>query len=103
MFKSPNFGQVAANPKTLTQLLQVTFDQLEEEMRKADPVGHVILWPGLEVPSGWLTCDHSSYNMTRYPELYATIGTTFGSTATTFQVPPAGSPPANMIYIIRAE
>lgn len=35
----------------------------------------------------WLLCDGSSYDKTEYIDLFLTLGTTFGSTATTFNVP----------------
>ena len=37
-------------------------------------------------PKGWLLCDGSGYATATYPALYATIGTTYGSTSG-FQVP----------------
>jgi hypothetical protein len=102
-FKSPSLGEAVADPKLLTQLLQMTLDSLENELRKADPVGAVRLWAGqYGLPEGWLECNGSSYNRTRYPELFNTIGTIFGSTATTFQVPNLVAP-ANTLYMIRAE
>ena len=49
-----------------------------------------IPWAGSEgsVPSGWLLCDGTVYNIATYPNLYAAIGATFGGDdITTFAVP----------------
>ena len=38
-------------------------------------------------PQGWLPCNGSSYPMMTYAALYSIIGTQFGSSGSTFQVP----------------
>lgn len=51
-------------------------------------VGEIIIWPtNSNYPKGFLLCDGSSYSTTEYSELYAIIGTTYGSGTGTFQVP----------------
>src|SRR5688572_9140774 len=43
---------------------------------------------GGSVPSGWLVCDGASVSRSAYPQLFAAIGTTWGSaSAATFNVP----------------
>ena len=51
--------------------------------------GCVIPFAGLDsaVPSGWLKCDGTAYNITQYPALYSVIQQTYGGTGSTFQVP----------------
>ncbi len=53
------------------------------------PTGSITAYAGKFTPSGWLLCDGSSVSRTDYPELYATIGTTYGSGdgRTTFNLP----------------
>ena len=52
------------------------------------PVGTIRLWPSTVVPAGWLRCDGMTYGISSYQELYAVIGTTFGTpTAGAFNVP----------------
>ncbi len=53
------------------------------------PVGSVTAYAGRFVPSGWLLCDGSSVSRADYAELYAAIGTTYGSGdgRTTFNLP----------------
>lgn len=48
-----------------------------------DIVGMITMFAGTtaDVPPGWLLCDGSEYLQTAYPELYALIGTTFGTAA----------------------
>lgn len=45
----------------------------------AIPAGTVIAYGGSSAPAGWLVCDGSSYNTGTYPDLFAAIGSTFGS------------------------
>ena len=51
-------------------------------------VGEIIIWPtNSNYPKGFLLCDGTSYSTTEYSELYAIIGTTYGSGSGTFKVP----------------
>ena len=45
------------------------------------PVGAVIPFAGPydKIPDGWLLCDGTVYGITAYPELFAVIGSTWGS------------------------
>lgn len=40
--------------------------------------GEVRLYTGPNAPSGWLRCDGQSMSISAYPQLFATLGTTFG-------------------------
>lgn len=54
------------------------------------PTGSVIPHAGLlslGAPAGWLFCDGAPQFQSDKPELFAAIGTTYGATATTFNVP----------------
>ncbi len=55
------------------------------------PVGSVIAFAGSAAPEGWLLCDGRSVGMLRttYANLFAVIGTTYGSgdSSTTFNLP----------------
>lgn len=53
------------------------------------PVGVVQAFAGNTVPDGWLLCDGSAVSRTTYANLYACIGTTYGSGdgSTTFNLP----------------
>ena len=43
-------------------------------------VGEVIMWPhATNIPSGFLQCDGSTYNISTYSELYSVIGNLYGS------------------------
>ena len=56
------------------------------------PVGAVILWvAGGTPPAGWLEADGSAISRTTYAELFALIGTTYGTGdgSTTFNLPDA--------------
>ena len=53
------------------------------------PVGTIQAYGGSTFPSGWLLCDGTELNRADYPELFAVIGTSFGtpSANTKFNIP----------------
>jgi microcystin-dependent protein len=48
------------------------------------PTGGLLMWTGAvnAVPTGWLLCDGSEVSQTTYADLYAVIGSTFGTPVT---------------------
>ena len=70
------------------------------------PVGSMVQWPVTSsYPTGWLRCDGSNISRTSFADLFALIGTTYGTgdNSTTFTLPNisaagTGSP----VYIIKA-
>lgn len=42
------------------------------------PVGSIIPYANAETPQGWMKCDGRELLISEYPDLYATIGTTYG-------------------------
>ena len=53
------------------------------------PPGMVGLFMTGTVPAGWLKCNGASLSRTTYAALFGAIGTTFGGSGTTFNVPDA--------------
>jgi microcystin-dependent protein len=53
------------------------------------PTGAVTAFGGTSAPTGWLICDGSAVSRTTYSDLFAAIGTNFGSGdgSTTFNIP----------------
>lgn len=52
------------------------------------PVGGIIAWPSRNaVPTGWTECNGQFLSTTTYAELYAVLGTVYGSGTGTFKVP----------------
>jgi microcystin-dependent protein len=49
--------------------------------------GTIVDWAGSTAPSGYVLCNGTLYSTTTYPDLYAAIGTTYGSGSGTFKVP----------------
>lgn len=50
--------------------------------------GEIKMWPTSSIPTGWLLCDGTVYNISTYPTLGALLGSTFGGNGTTtFGVP----------------
>lgn len=53
------------------------------------------------VPQGWLECNGASVPKAQYPELFAVIGTTFGSTTDNFTLPTIAAIGANIKYVVK--
>jgi len=51
------------------------------------PIGVSVYYPSVSVPNGFLVEDGRALSKTEYPDLYAAIGDSFGSTSTTFNIP----------------
>ena len=41
--------------------------------------GTILTFAGIVVPNGWLACDGTAYNQADYPDLYATLGSTYNT------------------------
>ena len=65
----------------------VVFGRVQDKTGYVSPVGSVIAFAGSTAPGGWLLCDGSGYSSANYPDLYAVIGTSYGSTSGNFLVP----------------
>lgn len=53
-------------------------------------------------PKGWLSCDGSYYERQQYPQLFAIIGTKYGTTtATNFRVPTIADLGTNVKYVVK--
>lgn len=50
-------------------------------------VGEIRLFAFATIPSGWLPCDGRSLGTAQYSALYALIGTTYGGSGSTFNLP----------------
>lgn len=68
------------------------------------PIGGIIIYTGASVPKGWLLCDGTSYSQTTYSALHAVIGTTFGGSGGSFNVPTIADVGGNsrIRYMIKA-
>ena len=53
------------------------------------PIGTILPYGGASAPSGWFICDGTAISRTTYSELFAVIGTSFGTGdgSTTFNLP----------------
>lgn len=76
-----------------------------------NPIGSVIAFAGSNAPVGYLMCDGSAVSREIYADLFAVIGTTYGSGdgSTTFNLPQGNNQPHNNLqpflalnYIIKA-
>ncbi|WP_437613788.1 tail fiber protein [Sorangium sp. So ce834] len=51
------------------------------------PVGTIVAYGGSAAPEGWMVCDGRSVSSTEYAELFAAIGTKYGGSGSSFNVP----------------
>ena len=51
------------------------------------PTGAMMDFAGTSAPAGWLLCDGTSYPTASYPDLFSTIGYTWGGAGANFNVP----------------
>jgi microcystin-dependent protein len=85
-------GSLLANQTiTATQIANNTIDlaQLAADLQQAlTPTGAILSYGGTSAPSGFLLCDGTSYLQAAYVNLFAVIGTAFGTAdGTHFNVP----------------
>lgn len=57
------------------------------QMIDAIPVGTVISYTNEILPSGWLKCNGSELLQSDYPDLFAVVGTKYGGSSITFNLP----------------
>ena len=69
------------------------------------PIGAIQLWPTGTAPSDWMLCDGQAISRTAYADLFALIGTTYGTGdgTTTFNLPTMSDPVSGVSYMIKAE
>ena len=65
------------------------YNNLREDVSRAGPVGSLVMWLTDTAPDGWLLCYGQAVSRATYAELFAVLGTTFGSGdgSTTFNLP----------------
>jgi len=74
-------SQLPPNTSGVINVVDKTGERLSQS-------GMMSAYGGSTAPAGWLLCDGSSYSRTLYPQLFAIIGTTYGSVdGTHFNVP----------------
>lgn len=69
---------------------------------KGLPVGSIVPWSGdlAEIPVGWVACNGSTVQVTRYPLLYDVIGNVYGGVAnSTFRIPSLNNNPKAIMDI----
>jgi microcystin-dependent protein len=69
------------------QLPAVDGSQLTNLPSSSMPAGVIVPFAGSTAPTGWLLCYGQQVSTTTYANLYAAIGTTYGSGSGTFGVP----------------
>jgi microcystin-dependent protein len=63
-------------------------------------VGTILLFPGNFVPVGFLACNGQALSIAQNQLLFSVIGTTFGGTVATFNLPKMKPPSAKTTYAI---
>lgn len=73
-----------------------TVNLLNQQTQSPIKAGIIMPFAGATVPTGWLECDGSTYSQTLYPQLYATLGSTWATctnplTGSAYSAPTAGN------------
>jgi len=69
-------------------LLTAQINAVASSIDSAVPTGVIMMWVGTGVPTGYALCNATALSRTTYAELFAIIGTTYGTTtATNFLTP----------------
>jgi hypothetical protein len=51
------------------------------------PVGTIVLWPGVDVPAGWMACDGGILSVAQNRACFAVLGFRFGGNDQSFALP----------------
>lgn len=72
--------------------VQATKGRIQDKTGFVMPVGSLTAFAGATAPTGWLVCDGSAVSRTTYADLFAVIGTTYGTGdgSNTFNLPNLG-------------
>lgn len=75
---------------------QSSVNLLNQQTQSPIKAGIIMPFAGATVPTGWLECDGSTYAQTLYPQLYATLGSTWATctnplTGSAYSAPTAGN------------
>lgn len=73
--------------------------------QNAVSIGSIQLWPTGTAPAGWALCDGQAISRTTFADLFALIGTTYGTGdgTTTFNLPTIADPATGVSFMIKNE
>lgn len=83
----------ATNPglthRNVAEAIEAIQSALGINLKNINPIGGVQAFAGSTAPANWVLCDGAAISRTTYADLFAVIGTTYGSGngSTTFNVP----------------
>lgn len=89
VFDGANFV-IIGNPVVLSGIISGAQYKIHANGSVGDEaVGTVKPWPSTAIPYGWAICDHQAVSRSLFPDLYALLGTFYGSGdgSTTFNLP----------------
>ena len=78
-----------ANIPDVNKVNDSDMNEIKSTVNSNTPTGCIQMYAGSTVPTGWLFCDGSAVSRTTYADLFAVIGTTYGTGdgSTTFNLP----------------
>jgi len=101
----PSLPFLEDDPQKLKAILDAFFQNLIIAFNESVPTGTIFPFAGVTLPSGWLLCDGTSYEIEDYKALAKAIGQTFGGTGSQFEVPDSTEtgtfPSSDIVYIIK--
>ncbi len=83
------FERNSFQPIKTNLALKKEVDDLTKKVKEFSPeaVGSIKMWASQNIPANWRICDGSSLDRTEYAELFAIIGTQFGGSGSSFNLP----------------
>ena len=73
-------------------------DTWKRDVQKAiPPAGSILLWAGSGDPVGWMVCDGRALDRSQQSTLFKEIGTTYGGTGSSFNIPNLTSYPVGAV------
>jgi len=88
---STNIGKVGSSTTTATEIsyLAGARSNIQQQIDNSIPSGAVMPFAKTTAPSGWIVCDGAAVSRTTYANLFAAIGTLYGTgnNSTTFNLP----------------
>lgn len=83
-----NIQKGASSTINITDYLDIGGGSGESNTLYADnPIGSIVPYGGVTAPNGWLICQGQAVSRTEYAELFNVIGTNYGGSGSTFNLP----------------
>lgn len=87
----------AALPTSLANMIASLAGDVRQLRHGQRHPGEIMLFAGVALPTGWLSCAGQTLQTSNYPALFAALGYTHGGAGTEFSLPALTAPAGNYI------